>query len=56
MHLKGRRLQGSFGVFRGVKISNELTDELLDDLPYIELFYKYSKAGYSLSKTTHNEI
>jgi plasmid rolling circle replication initiator protein Rep len=55
MHLKGRRLQGSFGVFRGVKIPNELTDELLDDLPYIELFYKYSKTGYSLSRTTHKQ-
>lgn len=51
MHLKGRRLQGSFGLFRGVKIDNTLTDDLFDDLPYIELFYKYTSAGYSLSQS-----
>ena len=50
-HLKGRRLQGSFGLFRGVKVSSKLTDELLEDLPYIELFYKYSASGYTLSQT-----
>ena len=55
MHLKGRRLQGSFGVFRGVKIDTTLTDDLLDDLPYIELFYKYTSAGYSLSQSKHVE-
>lgn len=55
-HLKGRRLQGSFGLFRGVKIDSKLTDELFDDLPYIELFYKYSKAGYSLSESKHIDI
>lgn len=55
-HLKGRRLQGSFGLFRGVKIQTELTDELLDDLPYIELFYKYSASGYSLSNSKKIDI
>ena len=55
-HLKGRRLQGSFGLFRGVEIDNTLTDDLFDDLPYIELFYKYTSAGYSLSQSKHVEI
>jgi plasmid rolling circle replication initiator protein Rep len=56
MHLKGRRLQGSFGVFRGVKIDTTLTDELLDDLPFLELFYKYTATGYSLFETKHIEV
>jgi hypothetical protein len=39
----------SFGILRGVEIPEELTDEPLDGLPYVELFYKYlSGAGYSL--------
>jgi hypothetical protein len=54
-HLKGRRLQGSFGLFRGVKVDTNLTDDLLDDLPYIELFYKYSVSGYTLSQSKHIE-
>jgi len=46
--LKGKRLTGSFGCFWGVKVPEKMTDDLLSDLPYIELFYKYTKAGYSL--------
>lgn len=46
--LSGRRLVNSFGLFRGVEVPEELTDEPLDDLPYIELFYQYvDGAGYS---------
>jgi hypothetical protein len=56
VNLKGRRLQGSFGLFRGVKIDSTLTDTLFDDLPYIELFYKYTASGYSLSQSKHIEI
>lgn len=41
--LRGRRLQGSFGSFHGVKVPEKMTDDLLDDLPYLELFYHYSK-------------
>lgn len=49
--LSGRRLIGSFGAFRGVKVPEELTDEILDDdLPYIEMLYRYSQGGgYVLS-------
>jgi hypothetical protein len=39
--LKGKRLLGSAGCFRGVEVPEELTDEPLDDLPYVELFYRY---------------
>lgn len=50
--LKGRRLVYSAGTFRGVDVPEELTDEVLDDLPYIELFYKYfNSRGYSLTKS-----
>ncbi|MEV7971462.1 protein rep [Sphaerisporangium sp. NPDC088356] len=53
--LKGKRLQGSFGLFWGVKVPDKLTDELLDDeLPYIELFYKYTDAGYSVTHHHHH--
>jgi hypothetical protein len=40
--LKGKRLLGSAGCFRGVEVLEELTDEPLDDLPYVELFYRWS--------------
>lgn len=49
--LKARRLTGSFGLFWGVQVPEKMTDDLLDDLPYIELFYRYTKAGYSLTRT-----
>lgn len=53
--LRGRRLLFSFGLFRGVKVSADLKDDLLEDLPYIELFYKYLNGGYSLFKTNKVE-
>lgn len=48
--LKGRRLVGSAGMFRGIEIPESLTDEPLDDLPYAELFYRYYASGYSLAR------
>lgn len=51
-YLKGKRLTGSFGNLWGVKVPEKMTDDLLEDLPYVELFYKYSKAGYSLQTAT----
>ena len=48
--LKGRRLVGSAGLFRGIEIPENLTDEPLDGLPYVELFYRYMRGvGYSLT-------
>ena len=52
--LKGRRLLGSFGVFRGVEQPRELADDCsgLEDLPYIELLLRYStNGGYRREKT-----
>lgn len=46
--LSGKRLIASFGAFRGVEIPENLTDEPLDELPYIEHLYRYfADAGYS---------
>ena len=47
--LKGKRLQGSFGSFWGVKIPEEITDDLFEDLPYLEMLYRYRKnKGFNL--------
>lgn len=46
--LSGRRLVASAGLFRGVEIPEDLTDEPLDGLPFVELFYRYLAGGYSL--------
>lgn len=49
--LQGRRLVGSAGLFRGIEIPSTLTDEPLDDLPFVELFYRYLHgAGYWLQR------
>ena len=44
--LSKKRLTGSFGSLYGVKLSEEVTDVLIDDLPYIERFYSYSSNSY----------
>jgi hypothetical protein len=46
--LAARRLVGSAGVFRGIEIPDSLLDEPLDDLPFVEYFYRYIGAGYAL--------
>jgi hypothetical protein len=47
--LSGKRLVDAFGVLRGVEVPDDLTDEPLEDLPYIELFYRWlNRSGYSL--------
>lgn len=54
--LKGKRLQDSFGDLRGLDIEPADSDELLDDLPYIERLYQFIPgAGYKLtSESSHN--
>lgn len=45
--LKGRRLIGSFGGLRGLKVDLSDFDRLIDDLPYVErLFYFIRGEGY----------
>lgn len=48
--LRGKRLLASSGVFRGVKVPEELIDDELD-LPYVTMFYRYLHGlGYSLER------
>jgi hypothetical protein len=49
--LAGRRLIGSAGAFRGVVVPESLLDdpEGLGELPYVTLFYRYLRGGYSLT-------
>lgn len=47
---KGRRLLFSAGLFWGVKVPESMLDDSMDNLPYIELFYKYiTGSGYNLA-------
>lgn len=46
--LRTKRLISSFGLMRGVTVPESLTDEQLEDLPFVELFYRFVRgAGYS---------
>jgi Replication protein len=48
--MKNRRLIASAGRFRGVDVPEDLTDEPLDGLPFVSLFYRFFPgAGYRLS-------
>lgn len=51
--LKGKRLVDSFGALRGVEMPESLLDEPLEELPYLELIYTFSrgKAAYDLQST-----
>lgn len=51
--LHGRRLIVSFGVFWGVKIPEQLTDDPLDGLPYFDMVYNFvAGSGYNLTGLT----
>lgn len=54
LYLRGRRLLTSFGCFRGVEVPEALTDELLDDLPYVETLYRFTwaKKVYEVAKVS----
>jgi hypothetical protein len=46
--LRGKRLIFSFGLFRGVEVPEDMTDDDLEDLPYVQLLYRFAQgAGYS---------
>lgn len=49
--LRGRRLVGSAGLFRGIEIPDCLLDEQLDDLPFVDRLYRYMRApgAYSVA-------
>jgi hypothetical protein len=47
--MRGKRLVGSWGSFRGVQVPEGVLDDLLDDLPYIELIYRFTGKAYDLT-------
>lgn len=51
--MRGKRLVGSWGAFRGVKVPEGATDELLDDLPYIQMIYRFSGKSYDFTSSRH---
>lgn len=58
--LKGKRLSGAFGCLWGVKIPENLADDMPDekDLPYLEMLYKFvfgKQSYYDLTMTRHVE-
>jgi hypothetical protein len=58
--LKGKRLSGAFGSLYGVKIPENLADDMPDekDLPYLEMLYKFvfgKQSYYDLQMTRHVE-
>lgn len=57
--LKGERLLASFGKFRGVEVPDSFLDDeaSLDELPFIELFYRYmTGTGYKLISESHPQM
>lgn len=55
--LRGRRLMGSFGAFRGLEVPKDDTSISLSDEPYLELFYKYQSkySQYQLHKKSSRD-
>jgi len=52
--LQRMRLVSSFGIFRGVEIPEQLTDEIsYDDLPYYEMVFRYLDGKYKLTQSTN---
>lgn len=54
--LAGKRLLGSAGAFRGVEVPESLLDdpEGFGDLPWVALFYRYLRGGYTLTSRKHS--
>lgn len=50
--MKGKRLIGSFGAFRGVPEPDSLADDLggLDSLPYVEFLARYAAGKYRIER------
>ncbi len=50
--MSGQRLIDSHGLMRGVEIPEDLLDDPLEDLPYIDLLYRYlGEAGYGFVRS-----
>ena len=51
--LSGKRLVFSFGLFWGVEVPDDLSDEGLDELPYVDMLFRFMKgSGYSRHSNT----
>lgn len=53
--LRGKRLQGAFGAFWGVKVPETLLDDLLASEPYLELVYRFNGKAYDLTATNEGQ-
>ncbi|MNZ56565.1 Replication protein [compost metagenome] len=53
--LKGKRLLASFGAFWGVKVPEEMTDEPLDGLPFVDRFYRFLQGAYQFTGESPRE-
>lgn len=55
--LRSRRLVDSFGLLRGVQLPENLLDDPLEGLPYIERHYRYrpAKRAYDLTEVRNHE-
>ncbi len=50
--MSGQRLIDSHGLMRGVEIPDDLLDDPLEDLPFVELLYRYlGEAGYGFVRS-----
>lgn len=50
--LRTKNLLFSIGAFRGIEVPDHLTDDItFEDIPYIEMFYRFSDLHYNLVKT-----
>jgi plasmid rolling circle replication initiator protein Rep len=47
--LRGKRLQGAFGVFWGVKVPESLLDDPLENEPFLEMLYRFDGRSYHLA-------
>jgi hypothetical protein len=48
--LAGRRLVASAGQFRGVVVPETLTDDPIEGMPYVDLFFRWYLGRYSLAR------
>lgn len=53
--LRGKRLQDSFGQLRGLDVEVKDSDDLLDDLPYIERLYSFRDGQYVERSAVHRK-
>jgi hypothetical protein len=53
--LSRSRLVASAGLFRGIEIPEQLTDEPLDNLPFVQLLYRYLGGRYALARQSSGE-